>query len=324
MIRPCIVVNKFDADTAIKNMQIQGLLDHKFQVDQVGDAVYIPLKSESNSTKVHDFLERKSDIDRIIEEISAKGINTQNMSYVRLGNSIIFKKKITVNIAKMFSDLPGIKNIYYETGKIRGVKRKPSLKRLYGGGDTRIIEYGIVYVLDLEKVMFSPGNINTRSKMLYQDFTGSVVIDMFCGIGYFSLPVMKNSIPVRMICCDINRDSINYLIRNIHENRINYPVEILNGDSRSVLPFISADYIIMGNFNSPAFLNTALIRSNSGTKLSMHFLATGDSVDSSEMNIIHMARKLGYVIEGISRYIVKSVGPNYIHVNSIFMVLRII
>ena len=324
MIKHCIVVNKFDADAAIKNMRIQGLLDQNFQVDQVGDAVYIPLKSGSNSTKVHDFLERKSDIDRIIGRISAKGIDTRNMSYVRLGNSLIFKNKITVKIAKMFSDLPGIKNIYYETGKIKGVKRKPNLKRLYGGGETRVIEYGIVYVLDLEKVMFSPGNINTRSKMLYLDFTDSVVIDMFCGIGYFSLPVIKNSMPARMICCDINQDSIDYLIKNIHENRINYPVEILTGDSRSVLPFISADYIIMGNFNSPAFLSTALIRSKMGTKISMHFLATRDSIESREMDIIYMARKIGYIIKCTSRSIVKSVGPNYIHINSIFMVLRII
>ena len=324
MIRPCIVVYKFEADATIKKLRVRGFLDNKFQIDQVGNMVYIPLRSGSNYQKTHDFPTRQSPIDRIMEKISAIGIDTHDISYVRLGNSLIFKNKITVKIAEMFSYLPGIKNIYFETGKIKGVKRKPSLKRLYGDGETRVIEYGITYILDLEKVMFSPGNINTRSKMLYLDFTDSVVIDMFCGIGYFSLPVIKNSMPARMICCDINQDSIDYLIKNIHENRINYPVEILTGDSRSVLPFISADYIIMGNFNSPAFLCAALIRSKSGTKISMHFLATRDSIDSREINIIYMARKIGYIIECISRSIVKSVGPNYIHINSIFMVLRII
>ena len=102
-----------------------------------------------------------------------------------------------------------IDNIYVEAGKIQGVKRKPTLKLLYGKGcETRIRESGITYTLDLQKVMFSPGNINTRSKIKYTDFTGLVVLDMFCGIGYFSLQVLKNSRPMNMIMCDINPDSL--------------------------------------------------------------------------------------------------------------------
>jgi tRNA wybutosine-synthesizing protein 2 len=176
--------------------------------------------------------------------------------------------------------------------------------------------------MDLQKVMFSPGNINTRSKMHSVDLSGCTVMDMFCGIGYFSLPVLKNSRPGRMICCDINSDSIYYLKENLSINKINYPVQIFSGDSRSLLPFVRADYIIMGNFNSPDFLNAALIRSGYGTRISMHYLTTTDGLENMESNIIKIARKLGFIIQCTYSAIVKSVGPRYIHINSIFSVMQ--
>ncbi len=325
MIRPCLAVDKLNAETAIKNARIQGLLDRNFQIEQKGDIVYIPIFGAIQGSATHDFRDRKNSINRIVEELSDSGISNSEISYIRLGNSLIFRHIISEKTAKIFSSLPGIKNIYSETGKIRGIKRRPSLKLVYGpGGETRVMEYGITYIMNLQKVMFSPGNINTRSKMRSIDVSGSIVIDMFCGIGYFSLPLIKNSVPSRMICCDINHDSIYYFKRNIIENRIIYPVEVLTGDSRAILPFVIADYIIMGNFNSPEFLCTALIRSHQGTRISMHYLATVDSIEPDGMHIIDMARKMGFLIKCIYSAKVKSVGPKYVHVNSIFTVVRII
>ena len=323
MIRPCIAVDKIEADITIKNIREQGLLDSNYRIEQIGDTVYIPLLRKSNDSMTHNFREIKDSISRIKEQLVESGINPSDISYIRLGDSLIFKRTITRKIACIFSDLPGIKNIYCETGKISGIKRRPSLKLMYGpGGETRVIEYGITYVMDLQKVMFSPGNINTRSKMHSVDLSGSTVMDMFCGIGYFSLPVLKNSIPDRMICCDINSDSLYYLKENLSINRINYPVQIFSGDSRSLLPFVRADYIIMGNFNSPDFLNAALIRSGCGTKISMHYLTTTNGEEIMESNIIKMARKLGFIIQCTYTAIVKSVGPKYIHINSIFTVMQ--
>jgi methyltransferase (EC 2.1.1.-) len=40
-----------------------------------------------------------------------------------------------------------------ETGKIRGIKREPSLKLIYGsGGETIVRESGVSYIMDLQKV----------------------------------------------------------------------------------------------------------------------------------------------------------------------------
>ncbi|WMT51340.1 MAG: methyltransferase [Ferroplasma sp.] len=325
MIRPCLGVSKFNADSTIKKLREQHLLDSRYQIEQAGNTVYVPLIMEIENSKYYDFRTRKTGIDDIIGDISRYGVDTGKLSYIRLGNSLIFKQKISYKTARIFSRMPGIENIYYEAGKIMGARRKPSLRLVFGpGGDTTVVEYGIKYIMNLQKVMFSPGNINTRSKMRSIKLSGYTVIDMFCGIGYFSLQVMKNSRPKRMICCDINPDSTYYLKQNILANKIAYPVEVLTGDSRTTIPFISADYIIMGNFNSPYFISAALIRSHPGTEISMHYLATAENIEKRESSIMVVARKMGFLLMCQSRHNVKSVSPSYIHVNSIFTVVRAI
>jgi hypothetical protein len=53
----------------------------------------------------------------------------------------------------------------------------------------------------------------------------------------------------------------------------------------------------------------------------MHYLATIENAGQREDCIIAMARRLGFLLTCKLRYTVKSVGPSYIHVNSIFTVV---
>ncbi len=325
MEKSCIVSDKLSADAVIKQTRANGLLDRNYCIEQDENYVYIPLVRTVAGYATHDFRPRMDAPAKIRQGLARMGIKNRNSSHIRLGNSLIFKDKISTKIAREYTTQMMIDNIYIETGKILGVKRKPTLKLVFGKGcETKIRESGITYILDLQKDMFSPGNINTRSKMRYMDFTGLVVLDMFSGIGYFSLQVLKNSRPTNMIMCDINPDSIYYLKKNLIINRIQNPVTVFTGDSRVVLPLVRADYIIMGNFNSVHFLVPSLIRSQNGTRISMHYLATTGGLDKAVYDIIHMARKLGYVLTCTRSERVKSVGPNYLHINSIFTVIRIL
>jgi tRNA wybutosine-synthesizing protein 2 len=321
MKRNCIATDKLSAAAVIKYVRYNGLLDTNYRIEQVGNMVYIPLTKPIDGSTIHNFESRMPILNK--GKTPDKRIKKRGFSYVILGNSMILKGNPGIKAINKYAKILPIDNIYLETGKIQGVKRKPSLKLIYGkGGETKIKESGITYIMDLQKVMFSPGNINTRSKMKYMDFTGMVVIDMFCGIGYFSLQVLKNSRPAKMIMCDINQDSIYYLKRNLAANRIESQAEIYTGDSRTVLPDIFADYIIMGNFNSIKFLCHALIRSHEGTKISMHYLAAPEKVNGTISRIIKMAREFGYILVCSRSYTVKSVGPNYLHINSIFNIIQ--
>ncbi|AGO61146.1 class I SAM-dependent methyltransferase [Ferroplasma acidiphilum] len=325
MERSCIRFSKISADDAIKKYRALGLLDTTYHIEQDENYVYIPLIRHIDGSITHDFKPREDAFTVIGKKPGRKGLKNTGASYIRLGNSIIFKSSISQKVAHEYASRLKVDNVYVETGKIQGIKREPSLKLIYGnGGETVVRESEVSYIMDLQKVMFSPGNINTRSKMKFIDFTGMIILDMFCGIGYFSLQILKNSRPARMVMCDINPDSIHYLKKNLQVNRIKSKVDIYTGDSRAVLPAMQADYIIMGNFNSINFMVAALLRSRIGTQISMHYLTPTESMNSTQDVIIDIARKLGYVIECIENTKVKSVGPHYQHMNTIFNVTRIL
>lgn len=51
-------------------------------------------------------------------------------------------------------------------------------------------ENGILYSFDATKCMFSWGNLSEKLRMANLDCQGEVVVDLFAGIGYFTLPFL--------------------------------------------------------------------------------------------------------------------------------------
>lgn len=51
-------------------------------------------------------------------------------------------------------------------------------------------ENGITYSFDATKCMFSSGNLSEKLRMSRLDCTNEIVVDLFAGIGYFSLPFL--------------------------------------------------------------------------------------------------------------------------------------
>ena len=49
---------------------------------------------------------------------------------------------------------------------------------------------GVVYTWDVARSMFCPGNITEKIRVAGFDCRGETVVDLFAGIGYFSLPYL--------------------------------------------------------------------------------------------------------------------------------------
>ncbi|OQV12634.1 putative tRNA wybutosine-synthesizing protein 2-like protein [Hypsibius exemplaris] len=88
-------------------------------------------------------------------------------------------------------------------------------------------ENGIIYELDLEKSMFSSGNGTEKARMMALDCAGETVVDLFAGIGYFTIPILKAG-------------------ENIALNCVEGRCEIRFGDNREVAPVGVADRVILG------------------------------------------------------------------------------
>ena len=95
------------------------------------------------------------------------------------------------------------------------------------------------------------GNNNERLRIAKLVTKGEIVVDMFAGIGYFSIPIGVHSQAKQIYSIEINPNSHHFLKRNIELNRINEKandermVPIL-GDCAIEAPKYSADRVLMG------------------------------------------------------------------------------
>lgn len=60
-------------------------------------------------------------------------------------------------------------------------------------------ENGVVYSLDVTKCMFSSGNVTERGRMGDLDCSGETIVDLYAGIGYYTLPLLCKA-KAAMVC----------------------------------------------------------------------------------------------------------------------------
>ncbi|MCL2550148.1 MAG: class I SAM-dependent methyltransferase family protein, partial [Methanimicrococcus sp.] len=92
-------------------------------------------------------------------------------------------------------------------------------------------ENGCRFKLDVSKIMFSKGNLKEK-RTLAADCSGETIVDMFAGIGYFSVPIAVHSNPAKIIAIELNPVSYGYLCENIRLNGVQAVVEPILGDCR--------------------------------------------------------------------------------------------
>lgn len=145
---------------------------------------------------------------------------------------------------------PYCRSVYLDKG-IEGKLRRPNreLIAVQDGGDNPAMaihtENGCRFKLDVTKVMFSKGNLNERIRMgkLGRE---EVVVDMFAGIGYFTIHMAVHARPARIIAIELNPESYQFLVENIRLNRVEDIVEPVLGDCAKKTPVSVADRVVMG------------------------------------------------------------------------------
>jgi tRNA wybutosine-synthesizing protein 2 len=150
-------------------------------------------------------------------------------------------------IGKAYADILGAKTVCADMNGIAGELRRPSTEVLFGNNTESVrLENGILYEFDVSRIMFASGNIDERHRMKELDCKGETVVDMFAGIGYFTLPISKFTGARKVFACEKNPDSYKYLIRNVQRNDVCDKAVPILGDNRNILGKGFADRVVMG------------------------------------------------------------------------------
>lgn len=79
-----------------------------------------------------------------------------------------------------------------------------------------ITENGIRQSFDLTKVMFSRGNITEKIRFGTLVKPGEIVLDMYAGIGYFTLPALIHGGAEHVYCCEWNEQACKFFNINLY------------------------------------------------------------------------------------------------------------
>lgn len=194
--------------------------------------------------------------------------------YERIGDIVLLKlagRSATDRrtIAEAFATVLHAKTVVEDRG-VRGPWREPDIEILWGEEtETVHVEDGVRFRLDAAQIMFSSGNIAERMRMGRISTPGETVLDMFAGIGYFSLPMAVHGEPARVIACEVNPLAHRYLEANVRLNRA-WSVEPRLGDCRQVAPEYAADRIVMGYLHGESYLDVAMLAAKDTCILHYH------------------------------------------------------
>ncbi|KAF1675416.1 hypothetical protein FQV07_0010378, partial [Pygoscelis papua] len=113
--------------------------------------------------------------------------------------------------------------------------RSPSVTLLLGQDSwVEHVDNGIRYTFDVTKCMFSPGNITEKLRVASLPCSGEVLVDLYAGIGYFTLPYLVHAAAAFAHACEWNGHAVEALRRNLALNGVQDRCRVHHGDSRQV------------------------------------------------------------------------------------------
>ncbi len=174
-----------------------------------------------------------------------------DIAIVKFDGRLSKKEKLKA-VKEILKRNKNIKNVFEKVGITQGEERVPKLRKLVGETSLTIHrENGFSFYVDVKKVYFSPRMGNERLRIIKKVKNNERVLDMFCGVGPFAIPIAKKA--SKVVAIDINKNAIQLLKKNIKLNKI-LNIDYYCGDSKKITKSLEGkfDRIIM-NFPLSAY-----------------------------------------------------------------------
>ncbi len=326
-----IRVHKHEGEKVRKKLIDLDVLDKNYKVKREGDFLIFPIKERVEGFEIvetefepiekrpHSYREVVNVPDRLRSLLPSSFDIIGDIAVIELSEELMeYGKQIGEAILKVHKH---IKAVFAKGSAVSGEFRIRELIHLAGEKRTETLhrENGIKLKLDVAKVYFSPRLATERMRVFKKAKEGEVVLDMFAGVGPYSILLAKK---VRLVfACDINPWAVKYLEENKRLNKALNVIPIL-GDVRKVAGQIRADRVIM---NLPKFahefLREAMLSVKSGGTIHYYGFSHEDNLFGvHEEKIMAVARELGKRVEFLERRKVRPYAPYQYNIAIDFMV----
>lgn len=246
----------------------------KYDLKKYGKIVeFQPEKVQKTPKNYKEVLKKSSD-----PKIPKKLWNKLPSSYDLIGNIAIidipeelneYKETIAKALIKAHEN---IKTVLDQKSPVSGRYRVRDLEQLAGKNKTETLykEHGIELKMDLQKVYFTPRLSTERKRITNTMKNVKNVIDMFAGVGPFSIMIAKNSSkingPKKIDSIEINPEAYKYLNENIKRNNVQNIIQAHKGNAKKIIKKLKPTDRIIMNLPSKGeqFLQPAIKKTKPG------------------------------------------------------------
>jgi tRNA (guanine37-N1)-methyltransferase len=218
-----------------------------------------------------------------------------------------------------------VKTVFAQTGAVCGDFRLRKLEYVAGERVTTTVhrESGCLFSVDVEKCYFSPRLSYERMRIARQVRKGEVVVNLFAGVGCFSILITKHSGAEKVYSIDVDPTAFQYMQENIRLNRVYGKVIPILGDAKEVIEkrlCHLADRVLM-SLPEKAFeyLPYALLALKK-TEGWIHYYdfehakKDEDATDKVRLKVSERLQSLGVTFEIPIARVVRVTGPNWYQV----------
>ena len=234
---------------------------------------------------------------------------------LRIPDSLKSKKKIIGEA--LLDQVKTTRSVFYQSSPVEGEFRTRNLEILAGedNTETEYKESGCRFLVDVEKAFFSPRLSTERERIANLTHDGEIIINMFGGIGMFSILDAKIS-KCTVYNIDINPNASLLCEKNIELNKLKGKVISLNGDSTKIIQDKlqnSADRVLMLlPERSDEFLETAILATkNNGIIHYYSHIHADKKQDAAKFSEEHYLNTSKVESKILNSRIVRPVGPRF-------------
>jgi tRNA (guanine37-N1)-methyltransferase len=211
-----------------------------------------------------------------------------------------------------------VRTVLAKWSPVTGVYRLRTFEVIGGEAKTQTVhrEHGCAYFVDLAKAYFTPRLSYEHARVASLVMNGETVVDMFAGVGPFSIQIAKRRATAHVYAIDVNPDAYEFLRKNVLANRVEAKVSAVLGDARQIVnEKLSgvADRIIMNLPESAVeYIDVACnaLKSTGGVVHFYQFADSPEPTEAAKARLDEAVKKTGrHMKKALHARIVRGIAP---------------